>query len=61
MIYNIKMMGGVSDSTEFEDIISQSKTSISLSNCITKHDGVLRHILSLVKPDLKPMGINPIK
>ena len=38
----------------------KSKTSLSIYNCVSKHDGVLKHLLSRVNPECKPMGINPV-
>ena len=33
---------------------------MNLSNCVTKHDGVLKYVLSKVKPEIKPMGLYQI-
>lgn len=61
LINNIYLLGGVSDSLAFADLISRSEVPLSVYNCYTNNDAVLKHLLSLCKPDIRPIGLNNIK
>jgi hypothetical protein len=61
LVNNVYLMGGVSDAPSFAEIISHSYSPLSVYNCYTNNDSVLRHLLSLCKPDIKPIGLNEIK
>lgn len=50
-------MGGVSDSKQMVELIAQSQSPLSIYNCYTNNDAVLKHLLSLCKPDIKPVGL----
>lgn len=54
-------MGGVSDAKGFGDLVSKSQTPLSLYNCYTMNDSVLKNLLSLCKPDIKAVGLNQIR
>lgn len=59
-ISNIYMMGGVTDVEELRGIIGRAKTPLTVYNCYTGNDMVLKHILPMSKPDLKAIGISEI-
>lgn len=61
MLNKIYLMGGVSDTGGLEEIIESSKYPICLYNCYTIYDTVLRYLLSLCQPDIKPIGLNSVK
>lgn len=56
----VVMMGGVTDIGQFETTLSKSKNSITVMNVGTKHDSVLKYMLSRCKPNVKPLGLNNI-
>lgn len=58
LINNMYIMGGVSDCEAIADLVSRSETPLSLYNCYTNNDSVLRHLLSLCKPEIKPVGLH---
>ena len=53
-------MGGVSDAKEITKIISESPSPLSVKNCYTKYDAVLKHLLSLCKPEITPIGLHDL-
>lgn len=55
------MLGAVTDTTEFENIIQSSKYPLSVVNLFTDNDMVLKHVLSLCLPQSKPIGIHKLK
>lgn len=61
LINNVYLMGGVSDGEDIMNIISNSESPLCVYNCYTNNDSVLRHLLSLCKPDIKPIGLNEIR
>lgn len=56
----VVMMGGVTDTGQFEATLAKSKNSITVMNVGTKHDSVLKHMLSRCKPNVKAVGLNNI-
>ena len=53
-------MGGVSDARSLTDIISHSSVPLSVYNCYTNHDSVLRHLLALCKPEITAIGLHDL-
>ena len=54
-------MGGVSDVEEFERTLSQTHHTINILNCRSKNDSILKHVLKIAKPEIKPVGLNDFK
>ena len=50
LLNSIYMLGAVTDTTEFENIIQSSKYPLSVVNLFTDNDMVLKHVLSLCLP-----------
>lgn len=61
LINNIYIMGGVSDSIALAELVSRAEVPLSLFNCYTNNDLVLKHLLSLCKPGIKPVGLHEVK
>lgn len=58
MLNKVYMLGGVSDTPDFQKVIASSSYPICIYNCYTNHDAVLRHIFSLLQPGNTPIGLN---
>ena len=61
MVNKVYLMGGVADKGEVENIIMNSKNSLSLINLYSNNDSILKYLLKLCKPNLVPVGLNPVK
>ena len=49
-------MGGVSDRKELAGIIMKSKYPLSIYNCYTDNDMVLKYVLNQCKPECEAIG-----
>lgn len=58
ILNNVYMMGGVSDIRELTNIVRASTAPLSIYNCYTLHDSVLKRLLSLCKPEITPIGLH---
>lgn len=61
MVNKVYLMGGVADKNELEHIIMNSRHSLSLINLYSSNDAILKYLLKVCKPNLMPVGLNPVK
>lgn len=61
MLNNVYLLGGVTDCEQFENVLRKSRYPLTIHNCYTANDLVLKHVLSLCKPENKPVGLQEIK